>query len=213
MIYRNGEAEAQRARRNIETNITQILQDNTSLADRMRNLEDIFGARALVSQDRQTEAINRPPPGYSVPTPGNAEVLPDYTDTAPNGATNADGSITIQPIGWSIFAGLTLDDIRILSLIPVPLVSGELRYGEMYTFEYSRKVDLRLGNLMEQPTKQKVKGIVEILGLKQNTASNDMEATTNFSRRVGMEYDETELTDRTRRRPRPQPSTIVGGTQ
>jgi hypothetical protein len=179
----------------------------------MRNLEDIFGARALVSQERQTEAINRPPPGYSVPTPGNAEVLPDYTDTAPNGAANADGSITIHPISWSIFAGLTLDDVRILSLIPVPLVSGELRYGEMYTFEYSRKVDLRLGNLMEQPIKQKVKAMVEILGLRQDNANDDMEATANFSRRVGMEYGNTELRDRTRRRPRPQPSTIVGGPQ
>lgn len=143
-----------------------------------------------------------------MPTP-RAEVLPDYTASATAGAANADGSVTIQPIGWSIFSGLTLDDLRILSLIPVPLVSGELRYGEMYTFEYSRRVDLQLGNLMEQNTKVKTKRIGEILGMRQDVEA-DLDSAKSFARRMGMDHGNEPVSGITRRRPRPQPNTIIG---
>lgn len=165
-------------------------------------MRDVFGARALVSRERVEQVSDHAPPGYSVPVAQTQdEELPGYSD-ATSGARNEDGSITIRPGGYSIFTGLTLADISILSLVPLPLHSGELRYGELYSNEYCRAVNEELGKLSDQSLQQRNYHLSRILGLR-NVGSNWEEE--GFARRVGLQYDDYSRRDG-RLRSQPQPN-------
>ncbi len=122
--------------------------------------------------------------------------------------THPDGSVTIRPQGWSVFAALTLADLCILSLVPLPFCAAELRYGEFYTNAFSRRVDPQLAELMERPSKSKAAQLAGILGSRSEAAA--MADNENFARRVGMEV-ETPTSRDGRPRLRPQPNLIIGG--
>lgn len=165
-MFRDSEPEARRHLSQTEIGIHEVLQRNAALAQRIRQVTDIFGARALVPSERLAAIVAGGPPAYSVPT-SLAEELPDYSAAVSNGV-NADGSITIRPTAWSVFSGLTLGDASILSLIPLPIRSNELRYGtRFYTFEYSRRVNEQLGELAEKNTRSKTEALTQILDLRK----------------------------------------------
>lgn len=171
----------------------------------MQQMQDVFGARAVVPQTRLEEVTNHAPPGYSVPV-SRTEELPEYSQ-ATNASHNPDGSVTIRPDGLSVFSGLTLADISILSLIPLPLHSGELRYGELYSNEYCRSVNEELANLAEKNLKQKNLQLSKVLGLRNVGSNWDEEG---FARRVGLQYDDYSRSDgRLRSRPQPEMRTSL----
>ena len=212
-IVRGDELEAMRHKTQSQEAVNSLLQSDGSLAHRMHRLQDVFGSRALVPRERLEAIAALPPPGYSIPAPTN-EQLPDYTatdtpsstqnqshqDTNDNrgGNNNNDGSTTIRPGGsWSIFSSLTLADISILSLIPLPLESGNVRYSRFYTSSYCRSVNDELGALAESNTKNKAGPLARILGLREVGQKAKDE---RFARRMGMKYDEENPN-----RSRPQP--------
>lgn len=146
-------------------------------------MRDIFGARALVPEERLEAALDREPPRYSVPADNRSQsTLPDYTARTASGA-HTDGSVTIQATSRTIFSGLTLGDVSILSLLPLPIVCDELRYGpEFYTFEYSRLVNDSLSALAEKNVREKAKQMCTILGLRPwGSVAEDSE---NFAKNV-----------------------------
>lgn len=165
----------------------------------MQQMRDVFGARALVPRERIEAVTMHAPPGYSVPV-AHSEELPEYSRTGINGQ-NEDGSVTIRPGSWSIFSGLTFADVSILSLIPLPLHSGELRYGVLYTNEYCRAVNEDLGKLADQSVKQKNLHLAKILGLRAVGSNHEQES---FARRVGLQYDDYSTRGGPRLRPQPE---------
>lgn len=143
----------------------------------MRALNDSFGARGLVPPERLEHISQREPPGYSGETVRSDEV-PGYTERTLSGF-NADGSVTIRATAWTIFSGLTLRDISILTLIPLPITSGELRYGNnFYTADFCRDINPALGELMEMNIKAKTKKMAELLGLRSKADMSFMNAFT-----------------------------------
>lgn len=197
------------ARAAIDTVLPQIMGDNTALAESIRSMHDIFGARALIPPSRLAHILARPPPGYSIPA-DNVVPLPDYTSAVADGrGVHPDGSVTIRPLGWSLFATLTIVDVGILSLVPLPFTSAELRYGQVYyTDAFSRRVDPQLAELVEMPAKGKAVRLAQILGLR--TEAVTLTDNENFARRVGLEMENT-TTRSGEPRPRLQPSIIIGG--
>ncbi|KAJ6789800.1 hypothetical protein PWT90_02351 [Aphanocladium album] len=201
--------EATAARATIDAALPVIMAENASLAESIRSMPDVFSARALVDPSRLAAVLARPPPGYSVPAPTvSREALPDYSAaTASN--THPDGSVTIRPLGWSVFASLTMADLGILSLVPLPFCAAELRYGEYYTEAFFRRVDPQLAELMEVSSKSKAARLAGILG-SRSEAAVAMTDNANFARRVGLEL-ENERTRDGRPRPRVQPNVIIAG--
>lgn len=189
----------------IDVAIPLIMAENASLAESIRAMPDVFSACALVPAARLASILDRPPPSYSNPQ-HSSETLPDYSAaTASN--THPDGSVTIRPLGWSVFASLTLADVSLLSLIPLPFCCAELRYGALYTEAYAQRVDPQLAELMELHTKSKAARLASILGSRSEAVA--MSDNENFARRVGYEVENEMLRDG-RLRPRIQPNLIVG---
>jgi hypothetical protein len=54
-----------------------------------------------------------------------------------------------QPRLWSIFSGYNLADIPVLSMIPLPVLTLELRDNEFYTFDFAQRVSDDLVELMQ----------------------------------------------------------------
>lgn len=165
-MYRESEPEARRHLSQTEIGVDGIIRGKPALAQKIRRMQDSFGARSLVPSVRLEAIAARGPPAYSVPT-SLAEDLPDYSAAVSHGV-NTDGSVTIRATDWSVFSGLTLADVSILSLIPLPIRSEELRYGDrFYTFEYSRRVNEQLDELVEKNTRNKAEALAQILDLRK----------------------------------------------
>ncbi|OAA63118.1 hypothetical protein ISF_04994 [Cordyceps fumosorosea ARSEF 2679] len=182
-------AEALRARSAIDAAIPLILGDDPHLAASVRCLPDSFHVAPA--------CLDRPPPGYSVPSPADDDAPPDYSAAT----TNTDGSVTIRPTGWSAaFAGLTLSDLPALSRVPLPVAVAGLRYGEeLYGEQFARAVGPALAELMERPGGAKAARLAAILGSRSEGVA--MTDEDNFARRVGRELED----GRARTREQPQP--------
>lgn len=132
----------------------------------MNQIEDIFGARALVPRGRLNEiAAIQAPPSY-IYSSGGADELPDYAAATGTNRPTSTSSVEFNPGSWSIFSGLTITDVKILSLMPLPLTAGELRYGSFYTADFTSSVNDALGELAEMNTRYKGKRLATILGLR-----------------------------------------------
>lgn len=151
-----GEQDAQNSRLGLERRMTRLLSSNSDIALRMRRLRDTFGARSMA---------RRAIPNYA-PVAQNAPRLPaDRTSSASSiseasASTStasgqsaqqpaADSEATPQPRLWSIFSGYNLADIPVLSMIPLPVLTLELRDNEFYTFDFAQRVSHDLVELMQ----------------------------------------------------------------
>ncbi|KAH6606954.1 hypothetical protein Trco_006107 [Trichoderma cornu-damae] len=148
-----GEQDAQNSRLGLERRMTRLLSSNGDLSLRMRRLRDTFGARSMA---------RRAIPMYA-PVAQNAPRLPaDRTSsassiseasTAASGQsaqqTTTDSEAAPQPRLWSIFSGYNLADIPVLSMIPLPVLTLELRDNEFYTFDFAQRVSHDLVELMQ----------------------------------------------------------------
>ncbi|KAL6909198.1 hypothetical protein GGI43DRAFT_170775 [Trichoderma evansii] len=155
-----GEEDAQNSRLGLERRMTRLLSSNSDLSLRMRRLRDSFGARSMVRRAIQI-------PNYA-PVAQNAPRLPaDRTSSASSiseasASTSASGQSSQQPTSdgdaaaaapqprlWSIFSGYNLADIPVLSMIPLPVLTLELRDNEFYTFDFAQRVSDDLVELMQ----------------------------------------------------------------
>lgn len=138
--------------------MTRLLSSNSDLSLRMRRLRDSFGARSMA---------RRAIPNYA-PVAQNAPRLPaDRTSSASSiseasASTSTSGQSGQQPTSdgdaavaapqprlWSIFSGYNLADIPVLSMIPLPVLTLELRDNEFYTFDFAQRVSDDLVELMQ----------------------------------------------------------------
>ena len=109
-----------------------LLSSNAELATRMRNLDDLFRTRGSA-----------------------CDALPSYA-SAPLVSTRLierarpSGEFAQRGRVWSALSGYTLADITVMSIIPLPVTTAEVRDGgEFYTFDYARRVSRDLGELMQ----------------------------------------------------------------
>ncbi|KAL2213035.1 hypothetical protein CC79DRAFT_3949 [Sarocladium strictum] len=111
----HGDNDAQHSRKAINLRMDRLLTSNTALAGRMRQLQDIYGARAFLHNSRRETPY---PSTYALP--------------------NEDGSPRRY---WSVFTNYSLADFPMLSVIPLPLNLAEVRDGSVfYTLDYARDV-------------------------------------------------------------------------
>lgn len=127
--------------------MTRLLSSNTELSGRMRRLEDVFDAR------------------------GNSESLPDYRASQANPA--AAGAAPNPDVGrpapgpgqaWSAFTGYTLADTPVLSIIALPVMTGELRDGSFYTFDFARHYNAEIAEAAPaEPSPDTTKKLATVL--------------------------------------------------
>jgi hypothetical protein len=170
-------AEAARHQAQAGFAIMDMLQADAALAGRMQQLQDAAGGLALVSSERRAELAARPPPNYSVPSPKDDDELPNYYESLD------DDSVPIQPRDWSVYSGLTLDDIPVLARVSLPLILGEIKDGYFYTDEYAQSVSEGLVALEDAQGTAKSKVLAHVLGIR-NDASK--EKTPTASDHVGL---------------------------
>ncbi|KAG8414153.1 hypothetical protein J3459_014982 [Metarhizium acridum] len=153
--------------------VMDMLRADAALAGRMQQLQDAANGLELVSRERRAELASRPPPSYSVPSPGGDDEPPSYYRALD------DGSVAIQPRDWSVYAGLSLGDIPTLSSISLPLILGEIKDAYYYTEEYARSVRDGLIALEEARHTHKSKALARVLGIEEggskekNSAASD----------------------------------------
>lgn len=149
-----GESDAQNSRVGLERRMTRLLTANTSLAGRMRRLDDVFERQAM---DPESLPHYTPSSRQQFRLPPRAAISPPLE--SPTGLSYEDApSVMIQPTDdnndglrtLSPLSGYTLDDIPVLSIIPLPVTTAELVDGnDFYTFAYARRVSRDLGELMQ----------------------------------------------------------------
>lgn len=111
----HGDTDALNSRKALNLRMDRLLTSNTVLAARLRQLHDIYGARAFLHNSRRETPY---PSTYALP--------------------NEDGS---PRRFWSIFTNYSLADFPMLSVIPLPLNLAEVRDGSVfYTLDYARDV-------------------------------------------------------------------------
>lgn len=118
--------------------MARLLTSNGELSGRMRRLEDVFDAR------------------------GRSESLPDYhtsQDPASIGTTAptapAPPAADVGPLPRTPFSGYTLSDTPVLSIIALPVMTGELRDGHaFYTFDFAKRFNGDIAQLTQVPTAQ-----------------------------------------------------------
>ncbi len=161
----SSEDETSLNRAKAEETLLAILQTNPRLAERARDLDDVFEIKSLISTARLDDTESRGPPPYGQPT-SEFDQLPQYSPPAVTG-TCKDGSISIGFAQHTVFSGLTLADISIFSLVALPIVCDELRYGnEFYTAEYCSRVHHQLTDLVEKRSRKKSYWLAVILGVE-----------------------------------------------
>ncbi|KAK5989748.1 hypothetical protein PT974_08008 [Cladobotryum mycophilum] len=140
-----GEADAQNSRVGLERRMTRLLTSNSDLAMRMRRLRDLYGIRAMARGTIPNHA----------PAAENAPRLPaDRTSSSSSLSSSSSGPQSTtdspQPKIWSILSGYSIANIPILSMIPLPVATLELREGNIfYTFDFARRVSRDLVELMQ----------------------------------------------------------------
>ncbi|EXV04568.1 hypothetical protein X797_002249 [Metarhizium robertsii] len=160
-VIRSSSQDATRHRAQAGLAVMDMLQADAALAGRMQQLQDTAGGLGLVSPERRAEVASRPPPSYSVPSPGGGDEPPNYDQALD------DDSVAIQPRDWSVYSGLNLMDIPALSSISLPLILGEIQDAYYYTEEYAHSVRDGLIALEEARNTQKSKALARVLGIEE----------------------------------------------
>lgn len=147
--------------------MTRLLSSNSDLSLRMRRLRDSFGARSMARRaipipnyapiaqnaprlpaDRTSSASSMSEASASTSTSGQSGQQPTSDGDAIPAAAAAVATAP-QPRLWSIFSGYNLADIPVLSMIPLPVLTLELRDNEFYTFDFAQRVSDDLVELMQ----------------------------------------------------------------
>jgi hypothetical protein len=149
-----GEQDAQNSRLGLERRMTRLLSSNSDLALRMRRLRDTFGARSMARRaipNYAPVAQNAPrlPADRTSSASSISEISASTTSGQSGQHTATDGEAAPPPRLWSIFSGYNLADIPVLSMIPLPVLTLELRDNEFYTFDFAQRVSDDLVELMQ----------------------------------------------------------------
>ncbi|KAJ6786340.1 hypothetical protein PWT90_04730 [Aphanocladium album] len=160
-----GLVDAENSRASLEKRINRLLSSNSELANRMRTLIDVFAnicgpAGSLVNYRL---AAQQPPMVEE--------------EVAPSSSSQGSGRTRT----WSTLSGYTLADMPIMSVIPIPVTTGELVDGDkFYTFEFARRVSHDLSELMKSEAGQGTsRSLGFILGKPANLVPYSNSASSN----------------------------------
>ena len=151
------DAEAARSQASLEMLVEQLLQTNRGLCKRMRNLEDTFDARSI-STNSQFDALSLMSNGDTATITSvrrrkrnhismfepfrirfafdddlessrvySRVMLEDSCDRSFN-------SSAVRTNAWSVFSGLSLADISVVSVVALPIYASDIRNQEHYLF-------------------------------------------------------------------------------
>jgi hypothetical protein len=117
--------------------MTRLLASNTDLSSRMRQLGDVFNAKAMAPHSRQQYnhshshgySLDPRTPRQSTPSPRTSNGALTITPAPPTMTTN---SAAAEGRDWSTFSHFTLADLCIPSTIAVPLTTYELYDSSPY---------------------------------------------------------------------------------
>ncbi|KAM0256084.1 hypothetical protein ACHAQJ_005171 [Trichoderma viride] len=173
-----GEQDAQNSRLGLERRMTRLLSSNSDLSLRMRRLRDTFGARSMARRaipNYAPVAQNAPrlPADRTSSASSISEASASTSTSAQSGqqATTESDAAAPQPRLWSIFSGYNLADIPVLSVIPLPVLTLELRDNEFYTFDFAQRVSHDLVELMQlDPGQQGTSKMLRVILSKPVTA-------------------------------------------
>lgn len=156
----------------------------------MRQLEDVFDGQAMDRESLPHYSPSARQQAFWVPQRA-ASSASSIVATGTGGDRASDNQDTLRAL--SPFSGYTLADVPVLSVIPLPVTTGELVDGnEFYTFAYARRVSRDLGELMQCQAGQ---GTSQSLGVilgrtntgMENGASTSSTGSSNESGPVAVE--------------------------
>jgi hypothetical protein len=142
----------------------------------MRQLEDVFDGQAVEGDALPHYSPRARQQAFWVPQRG----VPPTSTVIPGAGEH--GSPNDQNVSRAIspFSGYTLADIPVLSIIPVPITTGELVDGnEFYTFAYARRVSRDLGELMQYQVGQGTSQSLGVILGRTNTGIEHSGSTSS----------------------------------
>ncbi|KAJ4345919.1 uncharacterized protein N0V89_012055 [Didymosphaeria variabile] len=158
------DADANRSQSSLESMIERLLQDNQRLGKRLRNLEDTFDAMSIVTRDMDNSSLapeadnatitsSRPSASNRVSILEAVKVRFAFDEDLQSSRVyrtmqnrNCDHSMVssvIRTQTWSIFSGLSLADISVISVIALPLYPEDVRgHSEYYQFGQTESAEI-----------------------------------------------------------------------
>lgn len=162
----------------------------------MRQLEDVFDGQAMDRESLPHYSPRARQQAFWVPPRLASSAASVVTNGAGNGDSVSDTQETLRVL--SPFSGYTLADIPVLSIIPLPVTTGEVVDGnEFYTFAYARRVSRDLGELMQYQAGQ---GTSRSLGVILGRTNTGMENGASTSSTGGSSESSAETTPDTQRK-------------
>ncbi|PVI06946.1 hypothetical protein DM02DRAFT_649288 [Periconia macrospinosa] len=149
------DAEAGRSQESLEYMVEQLLESNQELCKRLKNLEDAFDARSTISKKfddsslisrEDNETITTARPSNNARTSiieavrlrfafdDDLESSRVYRMVRNDYCDRSFVSSAVRTNAWSIFSGITLADISIISVVALPLYPRDIVNREHYSF-------------------------------------------------------------------------------
>lgn len=154
VISSASDAEASRSQQSLQSLVEQLLQSNQELSKRLRTMEDVFDARSMITKKFSGHSILSGRDDETIRTARSAhkrdisiietiqrftfdedlESSRAYKRAKHDSCDHSFVSSTIRTSAWSIFSGLSLADISVVSVVALPLYPGDIKNKEHYTF-------------------------------------------------------------------------------
>jgi hypothetical protein len=158
------DADANRSQSSLELMIEKLLQDNQRLGKRLRNLEDSFDAMSFITRDVETNSLAPEPDDATItsawPSASNRVSILEaikvrfafdedlqssrvYRMMQKNDCNHSFVSSVIHTQTWSIFSGLSLADISVISVVALPLYPEDVQgQSEYYQFSQPKPAEI-----------------------------------------------------------------------
>ncbi|KJZ76433.1 hypothetical protein HIM_04162 [Hirsutella minnesotensis 3608] len=160
----SGEADAESARIALNRRMARLLLSNSAISMRLRLFYSAYYARV---------AQRNPLPHY---TPPESRPLPSSASESLVSAHEQ------QARAQSPYSGYTLADVPVMSIVALPLLTGELRDGhEYYTAAYARRAGRDLGNMICLAEDQS--GLLGAIRSRPSAENGGSETSTDSSNR------------------------------
>ncbi|KAF2125096.1 hypothetical protein P153DRAFT_360706 [Dothidotthia symphoricarpi CBS 119687] len=151
----SSDLEASQSQASLALTMEQLVQTNRELCRRLRNLEDRFDATSVVTEkfrgsntllqgDDETIRAVQPSTSKHVSILEAVKIHFAFDDdlqssrvyqmTRSSVCDHSFVSSAVRTNAWSIFSGLSLADISIISVVALPLYSGDINNHEHYSF-------------------------------------------------------------------------------
>jgi len=145
---------AEQSQAELANNVTQLLETNQDLSRRLMNLEDTFDAQTIATRRRSmagslatSSGGSSSPQAQQTQFPSGFEFEDDLKTSGPYRRVQRDTmdfsfrSSVARSHAWSVFSGLSLGDVSVMSVIALPIYANEITNSRHYEFG-GRQLDL-----------------------------------------------------------------------